>query len=76
MNLQLDRSLMGPNMTNIGVSDIAYIAGVGRTTQSLYINSRGTKRLAHLRGHVMGISSILLVADARASLSVSLKSIA
>jgi hypothetical protein len=72
VNLRLERALMGPGGTHIGVIDSDYFVRGDYTTHGLHLNSQGKWKLTHLiaervyGGHVSGVSSIPVIICARA----------
>jgi hypothetical protein len=73
VNLQLDRALMGHDMSHI-VTDTATVVREEYTTHGLHLNSRGIMRLTHLTAesicgeHLPSMnSSIPVITHARAS---------
>jgi hypothetical protein len=73
VNLRLERTLMGPGGTHIGVIDSDYFVRGDYTIHGLHLNSQGKRKLTHFiaervdSGHVSGVNSIPVITCARAS---------
>jgi hypothetical protein len=75
LNVQLDRALMGRDMSHINVTDTDTTVSQEYTTHGLHLNSRGKIRFTHLlqKVHIYGVhvpsrnSSIPIITYVRAS---------